>query len=543
MAKRKVWFITRPERDPQFHPEALKALHEATNGFSVKWVGNREAHLRYEQALIDFGLKRDHLSHDGSGGRTWAAMLKTFAYVYTDDEGRLVPTKVGEALLEGRKVHENITKQILTLQIPNAYFLEPGFRPPFEEGFRIRPARFLIKLTNQSALNYYLTKDEITFFALTAKRDTDLAHITQLVLRYRNASPEEQAEIRKEIAEKYDHRERSDRGAREYAAAHGDVAHTFMMLCDYTDLVKYIRSQHLAIDPDRNQEVAEFIAAYDRRYPFNTRYLISLQRMAQNNGLDVDSYKASDSEPAKPAARTRKLYRKIRGILANVSSLEGYSTTRVQELLVAEGVSPSDAKKYAFQVLTQVPRGLNEDFVESYLTEKDARAFEDKTAEVFRMLGFDVVMRPDPTASAATTRIEILLKYGTDYCGLIDAKKHDKFQLSPSLAALMSTEYLPNYDGYDGRKVGFFGYITSSDWSGERNLKKISEQARERFPDRNIAGIMLSAKVLLGFLDYCLERGLPPEDRVRLFLRAVQNRGYRTLGEMLEAAGAEDHSP
>jgi len=33
---RKVWFITRPERDPAFHEEALKALASATDNFKIK---------------------------------------------------------------------------------------------------------------------------------------------------------------------------------------------------------------------------------------------------------------------------------------------------------------------------------------------------------------------------------------------------------------------------------------------------------------------------------------------------------------------------
>lgn len=156
MADRQLWFITRPERDPKFHRDAILALLDATKGLTEKWSGNREAHLNYEKALNNRGVKRENVSNDGSGGRTWAAMLKTFSYVYTDEQGYLVLTKVGKKVADGDKVWENVTKQILTLQIPNAYFLEPGFRPPFAQHFKIRPARFLIKLTNQAILDLSL---------------------------------------------------------------------------------------------------------------------------------------------------------------------------------------------------------------------------------------------------------------------------------------------------------------------------------------------------------------------------------------------------
>src|SRR5699024_9681578 len=139
---RKVWFITRPERDPKFHIDALHSLQVATSNFSVKWHGNREVHKKYEYILASEGLKRQNISDDGSGGRTWTAMLRTFGYLYLNNKGYLVLTKVGKKILESEQVWANISKQILTFQIPNAYFLDSSFKPKYEDGFQIRPARF-----------------------------------------------------------------------------------------------------------------------------------------------------------------------------------------------------------------------------------------------------------------------------------------------------------------------------------------------------------------------------------------------------------------
>ncbi|MCR8998153.1 AlwI family type II restriction endonuclease, partial [Brevibacillus laterosporus] len=212
--------------------------------------------------------------------------------VYIDEEGTLRLTKVGKKIIEGHKVRENVTKQILTLQIPNAYFLESGFRPAYEQDFYIRPARFLIKLTNQEKLNYYLTKEEITFFALTAKKDSDLNRVTDEIYRYRESSNTEKFIKKQQIAELFDHRERVDKMARNYEKAHGDVAHTFMLICDYTGLVEYIRGDSIRINQNDSNRVTEEIERFDQRYPFNSRYLISLQQMSESNGLDIDSYKA-----------------------------------------------------------------------------------------------------------------------------------------------------------------------------------------------------------------------------------------------------------
>ncbi|NYE57176.1 AlwI family type II restriction endonuclease [Carboxydothermus ferrireducens] len=531
MKERKVWFITRPERDPKFHREALLALIEATDGLKIQWQKNREAHINYEKVLIAKGLKRNNISNDGSGGRTWAAMLKTFAYVYTDDNGYLHLTKVGEKIRDGIKVKENIIKQILTLQIPNAYFLEPGFRPKFESGFRIRPARFLIKLTNQKELDYYLTKEEITFFAMTAKNDNELPEITKKILHFRKADDNEKQIIKQEIAEKYDHRERSDKGARDFELAHGDVAHTFMLLCEYTELVEYFRGEALRINPKKSKDVSKEIEYYDERYPFNTRYLISLQRMAQSNGLDVDSYKASKYGKIKPAGNKLKTENKIRQLLANYPSLSELTFSELKSILEKE-LTSKEAEEYAHSIKEFAPKTLNSDFVESYLNEYDNRAFEDKTGNIFRALGFEVIMRP--RVNSAETEIEILLTYNGKYCGIIDAKNyHTKFTLTAQLSSHMASEYIPNYDGYQGKRLMFFGYVTASDWGGEKNLKQITAKAKKFISDREIKGIIISAKALLGFLDYCIENNIPEEERIKMFLKIIDNKAYSSFEEIL----------
>ncbi|WP_145336228.1 AlwI family type II restriction endonuclease [Paenibacillus xylanexedens] len=533
MNQRKIWFITRPERDPKFHRDALLALWDATEGLAIKWSGNREAHLQYEHALNTRGVKRDSFSNDGSGGRTWAAMLKTFAYVYTDEEGYLRLTKAGKKIMDGEKVRENVTKQILTLQIPNAYFLESGFRPQFESSFRIRPVRFLIKLTNQGQLDYYVTKEEITYFVLTAQNDNELATITNRILQFRNASEIEKAQIKQEIAENFDHRERSDKGARDFAKAHGDVAHTFMLISDYTELVEYIRGEALRVDPVHSKEVSDKITTYDERYPFNSRYLISLQRMAENNGLDIESYKASSYGDVKPATNKSKTMLKIQNVLSNYPALDELSNDSLIEILKGE-FSEKESLKYAFELKQATYQSINNEFVEGYLNEQDNLVFEDKTGEVFKAIGFDVEMRPKSNANVET-EIEILLKYKNSQMGIVDAKNYrTKFPLSAHLASHMASEYLPNYDGYDGRQVSFFGYVTASNWSGEKNLEKISNLAKRVIPDRDIKGIMLSANVLLGFLDYCIDNDLEKEERVELFLQTIDNRAYSTVGEILK---------
>ncbi|UOE58284.1 AlwI family type II restriction endonuclease [Priestia filamentosa] len=527
--ERKVWFITRPERDPKFHVEALEALKEATKNFEVVWSRNREAHKDYERTLISHELKRDSISADGSGGRTWAAMLRTFGYVYIDETGHLVLTKVGKKLLDNIKRRDNISKQILTLQIPNAYFLESGFRPKFETDFQIRPARFLIRLVNQQSLEYYVTKEEITFFALTAKRDNELNRVTEDILKFRNGTQEEKEEMRKSVASDYEHRERSDKGARDYATAHGDVAHTYMLLCEYTGLVDYVRGDALRIPSERHKEITNKLLELESRYPFNKRYLISLQRFSENYGLDVDSYKASALGSVKPATNRSKTTKKIKHLLSSYPLVQSLSVEELTSILEEE-FSPREAKTYATDLKQYKFASLNEDFMESYLLEENDRTFEDKTASILKAIGFDVDLRPKPINEDIRTEIEILLHVDEETICIMDAKNYKKkFPLSAHLASHMGSEYIPNYNGYEGKKVKYFGYVTASGWSGERNLEKITQKAKLVLPDQEIKGAMFSAKAILEFLDYCIDHNIDEQQRKEMFISCFVNKGYDSI--------------
>src|SRR5690606_19905898 len=140
---------------------------------------------------------------------------------------------------------------------------------------------------------------------------------------------------------------------------------------------------------------------------------------------------------------------------------------------------------------------LNEDFVEGYLNETDNLLFEDKSAEVLKAIGFEVELRPKPTAENVRTQIELLIHLDEEKICVLDAKNYrTKFTLSAGLASHMWAEYLPNYQGYAGKNIAAYGYITASDWAGERNLEKISEKAKVTLPGSVIQGAMISATAL-----------------------------------------------
>lgn len=526
MENRAVWFITRPERDPQFHADAMIALKEATNNFTVKWTSNRAAHKAFEQTLANHGLKRQNISKDGSGGRTWCAMLKTFAYCYTDENGFILPTEVGKALIARENEFNNVSKQILTLQIPNAYFMESGFRPKFDDKFSIRPARFLIHLVQSDELDHYITKEEITYFALTAKKDNELNTVTQNILKFRKSNEIQKQQMREDIAAEADHRQRSDSGARDYSAAHSDVAHTFMLMCDYTQLVEYERgvNARLFIRDEELESTRNKLKQYDERYPFNTRYKFSLERMAVTNGLDVTRYKASSYGNIKPAGNKAKEAAKVQRAIGD--KLFTATPDEIREILVNQFGERAGLKHFNELELDNLKwHNVPPEFVDAYLGDMTDKEFETRTVSVLRQLGFDEVIY-EPKLEGIPTEIEILVRYGNKF-GIIDTKYYrEKFGLGQNLASYMGNEYISNYAGYNGWELDFYGYVTAERFTGEKKLPLITDMAAKNGQE-GIEGFLVTRKTLLAFLDYCLENDLPAEERLQIFLQNINNTGIQ----------------
>ncbi|MET1249164.1 AlwI family type II restriction endonuclease [Sporolactobacillus sp. STCC-11] len=539
MTKRKVWFVTRPQRDPQFHVNALRALDKVTNHFSseMPWLGNRELQKRYEQELANSGLKRDHVSNDGSGARTWVAMLRTYDYVYLNEDGCLVLNKVGQKIIDNKFVWKNTRKQILTLQIPNPYFLSSGFRPKFENGFRIRPVRFIIKLAAQQALSYYVTKEEITLFCLKAKKDSDLGEVINEISDYRRLQSDRQSEIIAEISSAYEYRNRADSSARNYIENNSDVAHTFMILAEYTGLVTYFRGDALRVSPESLNQTKEIIEYFDSRYPFNTRYLISDEAFSRNAGLDIDSYKASSMGNIAVASNKRKKQKVINNAIRKYPDISHFSINEIEQILIDDAhFSPTQAKQYAEEIKQYDFKAVNNEFIEAYLNNRDDRQFEEQTELILQCLGFKTDFHPDPvsTLNESNENIDVLLHVNNNYLCLVDSKNYkEKFGLTAALRSHMATSYIPGYNGFQDKKVKYFCYVTAKDISGVKNLQKVSEIVKNNY-GYNVHGMMISANALLNYLDYCIANKIPSEDRQKNFLKLFTNEAYTNFNKVLE---------
>ena len=535
MAERNFWFVTRPLRDPQYHADGLRALQKATNNFTEKWKGNRDLHKKYEQLLIDAGMKKDNVSRSGSGGRTWAAMLKTYAYVYENSEGYLKPAKVARAILKGQKVPENIRKQVLTLQIPNSYFVSGAFRPKFSKDYRIQPVIFLIRLANDSRLNKHISNDEIILFAMTAKRDDELDEKVEQIIKYRHSDANEKQKIEAEVFSANGDISRVD--SRKDFSKYSDVATTFTILCRFTGYALADHENHGLKgidDPKLWKEFEKFCA----RYPFNRRIDTDPMFYSLSAGLDVDTYKTQYGVEAKVASRTRKRNIKAQQLLKDYPQPEDLTIQELTTILSKEFIG-SEAQKIAEDIKARKFKAASDSFVDAYLHESDNLEFERKTARVLRGMGLITEMHPDPTTSFnnANENIDVVAEANGDNLILVDAKNYAKnFNLSAALRNVMANSYIAGYKGYDGLDPKYYCYVTANTSSNEKNLLKINELAQKN-SHLEVHGMMISASALYWLLNYCSENDIPEEERPNMFLKLFQDRSYESFVQVAEALG------
>lgn len=534
---RNIWFLTRPTRDPADHKDALQALSEVTNRFTNnQWSGNRTLQKKYEEALYKNDLKRKNVSVSGSGGRTWVAMLRTYDYVYLDDAGKLHLTKVGQALLKDKKQKANITKQLLTLQIPNDYFLDKGFRPKFAPSFRIQPIRFLIKVASSEELNYHVTKEEVIFFVIEAHKNSELNQVITSILEYRNMSPKQKEEKKASISKKYEHRTRIDHSARTFAENNADVAHTFMYQADYTGLVTYLKNQaDLRFNTSDGENVEELLKKYDARYPFSNRYLISLENFAVHAGLDIDSYKASTLTTNKVATSAHKMEKRFKSIISKYPSFKSFSREYESNILKNEGIRNRDIDNLLDRFDNYDTQIIDEQFIEDYLNEPDNLKFEERTQQVFDLMGFTTERHPNPNSqfNNANENIDTIAYLDTANLFLIDSKNYQtgKFIVTASLRNTMGISYIPAYNNYAGRKARYFIYVAAKKIGGTKNLEKITELVKKNNGIIS-TGAVITANTLLELLDYELSNKITVAKRKEYLESLCSNEGYDNFSKI-----------
>ena len=475
-------------------------------------------------------MKQNNISKSGSGGRTWAAMLKTYSYIYEDADGCLKPTKVAQAILDGNKVPENVKKQVLTLQIPNGYFLSKDFKTKYADGYSIQPINFLIRLANDDRIQKRISKEEIILFAMTAQKDDELDEKVDEINKYRQADDETKAEIANKILNANGDISRVD--SKKDFSKYDSVATTFTILCRFTEYVEPDHNTSGLKGIDNPKLWKEFLA-FSQRYPFDKTVFIDPAFYTLRAGLDVDTYKASYGVNAHQASNSRKRDIKAKQLLNKYPNPENLSVDELINIL-SNGFSSANAKKVAEDIKAKKFEVTSDAFLELYTHEEDNLEFERETARVLKNMGLDVELHPSPTSSFnnANENIDVMATALGKYLILVDAKNYSKnFNLSASLRNVMANSYLAGYKGYKGLNPSYYCYVTAKHSSNDTNLIKINELAKKN-SDLDVHGMMITASALYYFVDYCLKNDISPDNRVSMFLKLFTDKSYNSFVEV-----------
>ncbi len=533
-------FITRPTRDAlTSHYKLIEAMQELEG---TSWTGNREAHRELERLLTAKKVKASGVSNDGSGGRTWAALARTFGYWYPNSNNQVTITPVALAILAGEFVHQHVQKQILNYQIPNGYVLTSGFSPKYEPGYRIFPFRFMLKLLTIDELEHKLHRDEISLFFLPTKTDLELPKVVETIMYYRNLKEEdgldlcERSGLLNGYATSHDHRRRSDSDGVNFLDYLSDSSLTHMIIMESVNYYWFSRSDGLIeLKKEMVKNAQQLINDFDSRYHFNARFKISEESFARHYGLDLFRSKNTFRHGQGVVTRAQKrdaLLKQTAEKILHISPFIDNNTLIKEvkyELPLEEAIIATTLRRLGLLQDEEIDQ-LGADFIDSYLenatNSKFWLDFENQTlnlAETFLDQAFRPQKREDEIDRA---NIEIAVKLSTFnnfFGGIIDCKSGQKFHLGTRERDLMATSYIPMYRNLvcpDGSQVPlrFFGFIVGENFSGNKNFNMIAEKAKQFIKtDEYLDGFVINARSFLTLADLFHEELISSEDLFRVF--------------------------
>ena len=503
MAKKgKLWTITRPTRDLHDLELALKAFSKLAKG--KKWRGNRLLQRKFE---TENPAKTKHAGIYGSGGRTWAALLRVYGLWYEDDDSVKL-TSAGEVLVSGKNVYQQIVRLIMNFQITSAY----SEHQKLEDGFRIFPFRFMLRLLLDKRIKY-LEEDEVALFLLNVKTPEEYENVVKTILNYRRKRNtnglelKQRTELIKNHMKKYrpDKRTDSPRDVEGHWKYIKDIANTILNHIRFLHEIEYDKNKGIIrIKESDKKKVKQMLEEYEVVFPFSTLYKYSEKAFQKHYGLRYDRRKATKKVTA-PKTRDAKRLAKIQTAFAEILKTgSGMSHDKlIEKIKDMTGISSKDIVKIVTdnpELISLETAGLDQSFVDYYLevgnSGKDDITFEKMTREIFTDIGFPTKKHKiKKRIGAGKPEIDGLMKNPkTSRSGLLECKSGAKYSLSVGDREKMKNVYIPNFISFkcDGKtyKLDFFVYVVGNKFGGFENFKDIIH-------DTKLKGSIIYARDLL----------------------------------------------
>lgn len=498
MAQHDYWFVTRPHRKLIRVPKSLAAFSGVAGG--LRWNGNPELQMRYEDRLESLELKRagEHTERargrGGSGGRTHAQMLYALGLFFyhhdsddSDEEVHL--TLAGQALVDQEDALPVLRKQVLAFQFPSAYSVATSVN--IDRRFQLRPFILLLRLLIEPRLGGYITDEEIAACVLgyaTRHSAREAEAITDRVLAYRAHGVES---LDEDFASRFGTGKPAEALIRTTLK---DVANTFVQWLRYTGFATESRGADFgrldaktvtAINTDLIRDAEDQVAAWSAKPLLvmnertSTSYDAARAAEAFQRTYGVKAGSTKDQRQISAIRRTSTNDRTIGLISAALSHL--YATTIVTEPTVQvveaivnhTGLDHETVRRGVSQLITTPRAGLGQ-FLDRYQQmafsgTEEAIAFEKATAEVMR-----TIFELEATHVGQSGRVPDVEVRSAAWIGIVDTKAYAAYALESDHQLRMQTSYIPAYQGLD-LPLGFFLYIAGGfGRSFTPNLRKIS---------------------------------------------------------------------
>lgn len=478
------WWVTRPKRKLNSIPEVLSTCAEIS--LDQEWRGQRDSHLSFEDALEAAGLKRhgERRDHTGGGGRTYQVWVESLGLIFTQQSsGKIKLTLAGEAIMNGDSPVSVLTNQILKYQFPSSYSISNGVG--VSPRFRIRPFRFLLRLLNDSRIQY-LTEEEIAKIIITeAEKETDVCfeHIVGRITEFRNVGD---ACLDKDFARKY----ASSKGAVNTNNPYDHltaIANTIINWIEYTQLARRNNERRLVIINERQEDVdlilAEnppFIDRPDQHEYFQRKYGIDTKHKKDTRDL-TGAATVTLKILAEQKIKNAFIGESLKAPIAKISS------SLIDKIADLTGI---DSHLVEDTLLRWYPHGAIGSFMTEYQEmafkgREDATDFEKATAAIFRdSFGFTA----EHVGPIGLTPDVLLLSDIAGYQAIIDNKAYSNYSISNDHRNRMVHNYIArlNYYSRFSQPLAFFSYIAGGFG------KNISSQVKSIADETGIPGSAVS---------------------------------------------------
>lgn len=447
------WWVTRPKRDLTSIPSIVAIFMSVASG--QVWRGNRELHIKLEEALEKHGVKKVGIRRDasGSGGRTYAAWLVSLGLIFSTEDGRVFLTCAGEEICAGKPPVAILKNQVLKYQYPS-YFSSNG--PSKVSGrFKIHPFIFILRLLTESRLGYYITQEELGRIVIVdAEDESDKCYnyVVDKILAFRDKGESI-------FTDDYKKEFLGDQRDKPYNKIL-DTANTFLNWLNYTQLIEREEGR-VSIIPEKMEEVRAILA---REWAFISDPL-NQEKYQRKYGLAPGQHKDTrsllDTKAVTPTIAKTNLIKQ-----AFISlSIEKPISRITPEIIELVGQIAGTDKKFTEEVLLKnYAHGAIGGFMQNYFDmafkgRDEATDFEKATVEIFRdVFGFE----SKHVGPIGLTPDVLILSNDEGYQAIIDNKAYSKYSINNDHHNRMVHNYINNISNYSSSSypLAFFSYVS-----------------------------------------------------------------------------------